>query len=68
MPPADEQRQASDSSRAPRSGLILMIIIIAALTLIAVYANVQKARRDKLEKVTIIPASSLPSASPSPGR
>ena len=68
MPPADEQRQAADSSRAPRSGLILMIIIVAALALMAVYANVQKARRDKLEKVTIIPASSLPSASPSPGR
>jgi len=34
-----------------------MIIIVAALALIAVYANVQKARRDKLEKVTIIPAS-----------
>ena len=54
------------SSRAPRPGLRLMIIIVLALALVAVYANVQKARRDKIEKVTIIPISATPSASPSP--
>jgi hypothetical protein len=43
-----------------------MIIIVAGLALIAVYANVQKARRDTIEKVTIIPVSAAPSASPSP--
>ena len=43
-----------------------MIIIVAGLALIAVYANVQKARREKIEKVTIIPVSPIPSASPSP--
>jgi len=54
------------SARAPRGGLRLMIIIVAGLALIAVYANVQKARRDKIEKVTIFPVSPIPSASPSP--
>jgi FtsZ-interacting cell division protein ZipA len=57
---------ADDPSRAPRSGLILMLIIVGAVALIALYANVQKARRDKIETVTIIPVSSSPIASPSP--
>jgi hypothetical protein len=43
-----------------------MIVIVAALALVAVYANVQKARRDKLEKVTIIPISPTPAPSPAP--
>ncbi len=63
MPPASDP---PPSSRAPRAGLALMIIIVAGLALIAVYANVQKARRETIEKVTIIPVSTAPSASPSP--
>jgi len=55
-----------DPTRAPRSGLILMLIIVIAAALVAIYANVQKARRDKIEKVTIIPISESPTASPSP--
>jgi hypothetical protein len=42
-----------------------MIIIVVALALLAIYASVQKARRDKIEQVTIIPVSTAP-ASPSP--
>jgi hypothetical protein len=55
-----------DPSRAPRSGLVLMLIIVIGLALVAIYANVQKARRDKIENVTIIPVSPAPSASASP--
>lgn len=43
-----------------------MIVIVAALALLAIYANVQKARRHTIEKVTIIPISPTPSPSPSP--
>ena len=43
-----------------------MSIIIIAVALVALYANVQKARRDKIEKVTIIPILESPTASPSP--
>jgi hypothetical protein len=43
-----------------------MVVIIVALALVALYANVQKARRDKIEKVTIIPVSATPAPSPSP--
>jgi hypothetical protein len=45
-----------------------MIIIVAGLAVVALYANVQKARRDKLEKVTIIPASPAAATPSSPGR
>jgi hypothetical protein len=66
VPPASEPVQPPDSSRAPRAGLILMGVIVAGTALIAIYANVQKARRDKIEKVTIIPVSSTPIPSTSP--
>jgi hypothetical protein len=42
-----------------------MIIIVVALALLAIYANVQKARRNKIEQATIIPVSTAP-ASPAP--
>jgi hypothetical protein len=66
VPPDDAQNKVSDSFRAPRAGLILMVIIVGGTGLIALYANVQKARRDKIEKVTITPVSSTPIASASP--
>ena len=43
-----------------------MVVIGIALALVALYANVQKARRDKIEKVTIVPVSPTPAASPAP--
>lgn len=43
-----------------------MIIIVVAMALLAIYANVQKARRNEIEKVTIIPFATPPPASPSP--
>jgi hypothetical protein len=66
VPPDDTPNKVSDSSRAPRSGVILMVAIVAGTGLIALYANVQKARRDTIEKVTTTPISSTPIASASP--
>jgi hypothetical protein len=66
VPPDDAPNKVSDSSRAPRAGLVLMIVIVLGTGLIALYANVQKARRDTIEKVTITPISSTPSVSASP--
>ena len=66
MPPDDTPNKVSGSSRAPRAGLILMVAIVAGTGLIALYANVQKTRRDTIEKVTITPISSTPIASASP--
>jgi hypothetical protein len=42
-----------------------MVIIVIAIALVAVYANIQKARRDKIESVTIIPAATM-TPSPAP--
>jgi len=54
----------ANKSRAPRLGVRLMIIILIGLALVAIYANVQKVRRDKIERVTVTPASAA--ASPVP--
>jgi threonine dehydrogenase-like Zn-dependent dehydrogenase len=43
-----------------------MVAIVVGTGVIALYANVQKARRDTIEKVTITPISSTPAASASP--
>jgi hypothetical protein len=59
---------AVNLSRAPRSGVRLMIVILIGLALVAIYANVQKLRRDKIERVTITPASTVTPAVASPGR
>ena len=66
MPRAEEQPSPVESNRAPRAGLRLMVIIVAAMALLAIYANVQKSRRNAIEKVTIIPVATPPPASPSP--
>ena len=66
MPRPEEQKNAAESNRAPRGGIRLMIIIVVAMALLAIYANVQKGRRSEIEKVTIIPIATPPPASPSP--
>jgi hypothetical protein len=58
---------AADLSRAPRTGVRLMIVILIGLASVAIYANVQKLRRDKIERVTITPVSTVTPAA-SPGR
>jgi|GEM_PF-638800 len=58
----------ADSSPAPRHGVRLMVAILVALALLAIYANVQKARRDKIENATIIPVPSATTPAASPGR
>jgi len=56
---------AADGSRVPRTGVRLMLAIFIGLALVAIYSNVQKARRDKIEQVTITPVSTVtPAASP----
>jgi hypothetical protein len=63
---SDEKQNGGEHSRAPRTGVRLMIIIFIAIALVAVYANIQKARRDKIENVTIIPAATTTPAAPAP--
>ena len=59
------KKNTADPSRAPRTGLGLMLVIFIGLALVAIYANVQKARREKIERVIITPVSTvMPAASP----
>ncbi len=44
---------------------MVMAVILIAMALLAIYSNVQNARRDQIETVTIAPAAP-PNASPSP--
>jgi hypothetical protein len=65
--PSTEQEKRGDLSPAPRVGLRLMITIVIALALVAIYANIQKARRNKIEQVIVTPVSTAtPSASATP--
>jgi hypothetical protein len=63
QPPEEEPRPSLASTVA----LVLMLAAIVAVALIALYANVQRWHRAKIETVTITPASS-PAISPSPSR
>ena len=56
---------AADLSPAPRTGVRLMIVILIGLALVAIYANVQVVRRDKIETVTVVPVpTATPAAAP----
>lgn len=68
MEGSNGKERRADSSPAPRNGVRLMIAILVALALLAIYANVQKARRDKIENATIIPAPNASAPAASPGR
>jgi hypothetical protein len=41
-----------------------MLVIVIAFALVALYANVQRLRRDKIEAVTITPAASPSATAP----
>jgi len=53
--PAEKLR----SSQVPRSAVVLMIVIVASLALVAVFANIQRLRRGQIETVVVVPASSI---------
>lgn len=65
--PAEEKTgQAPAPSLAPRRGVQMMALILIGMALLAVYSNVQRARRDQIETVTIIPAPPRPTPNATP--
>jgi cell division septal protein FtsQ len=58
-----EAPENSHPARVPKSALIMMVVIIVAMALVSIYANVQSWRRSKIESVVVTPATS-PSATP----
>ncbi len=51
------------ATRAPKSGLKLMLAILVVFALLAIYGQWEHLRRRQVETVTIVPA---PNVSPSP--
>jgi hypothetical protein len=64
--PSSGQENGAASSPASRLGLKLMIAIVIGLALVALYANVQEARRDKIEHVVVTPVSTATPVAASP--
>lgn len=59
--PADQKTRTTPApSLAPRRGLQLMALIIVVMALLSLYSNVQHARREQIETVTILPAPPRP--------
>jgi hypothetical protein len=54
---------APPTSRVSKDAIVAMLVITVVMAFVAIYANVQRWRRDKLEHVIIIPATS-PTPSP----
>lgn len=50
--------------KLPRSAARLMIAMLIVFALVSIFANVQRARRDKIDVVTVTFASPTPSPSP----
>jgi hypothetical protein len=60
---------AEDSNkeeRISRNAVIAMVAIVAALIVVAIYANWQSLHRDVIETTTVTRITPSPSASPSP--
>jgi len=57
MPRPTPDNRPAPSSRVPRGGWLAIGFILAAMALLSFYSNVQNARRDHIEKVTITPAA-----------
>jgi hypothetical protein len=56
--PPQQPAEKLQSPQIPRSVVVLMIIILASLALVAVFANIQRFRRGQIETVVVVPASS----------
>jgi uncharacterized membrane protein affecting hemolysin expression len=51
------------SHQVPRSVVVLMIVIVVALALVAIFANIQRLRRHQIETIVVVPTGS---ATPQP--
>jgi cell division septal protein FtsQ len=57
----DSPQQPSEKFQSPqlrRSAVVLMVIVVAALTLVAIFANIQRLHRSQIETIVVVPASS----------
>lgn len=59
-----ESEASTPDPLVPAGGMQVMALILVAMTLVTLYANVQRARRSQIETVTIAPAAPSPSPAP----
>jgi hypothetical protein len=55
----EQRAEKLRSPQVPRSAVVLMIITLASLAVVAVFANIQRLRRGQIETVVVVPASSI---------
>ena len=49
----DERTEKSQPDRASKTGVLLMAVIVICLAIVAVFANVQRFRRDAVEVIAV---------------
>jgi cell division septal protein FtsQ len=57
-------REEPRSARLPRNAVVLLFVIIGVMALVALHANVQRWRRDKIETVIVTPIATPAPAAP----
>jgi hypothetical protein len=50
---ADESTEKSPAPRAPKTAVLLMAVSVICMAMLAVFANVQRFRRDAVEVVAV---------------
>jgi glycerate-2-kinase len=60
-----EPPENSLSAKLPKSAAVMMIVILVGMACVSIYSNVQRWRRDKIEKVIVTPVPT-PVASATP--
>jgi LPS O-antigen subunit length determinant protein (WzzB/FepE family) len=51
------------STKAPKSALIMIVAVLVGMMTVAIYSNVQRWRRDRIETVIVTPVAT-PTATP----
>jgi hypothetical protein len=64
MNPPPPPREEPRSARLPRNALILLFVMIGVMMLVALHANAQRWRRDKIETVIVTPVATPSSNAP----
>ena len=54
-------REKLRTPRALRESLVLMLVIVASIVLLAIFANIQRFRRSQIETVVVRSATPFPS-------
>jgi hypothetical protein len=50
-------------TKVPTAALVMMVTVLAGMSLVSIYSNVQRLRRDKIETVVVTPVAT-PTATP----